>query len=112
MSDQTQSPKHTPGPWFVRHNNPNDRPLEAADFSVESFTWVVAEVYSDIGDLEEAEANARLIAAAPKMKAFLVKQRAEVVCVCGLNKIAAPLGAGIDCTACELDALIAEAEAN
>lgn len=57
--------KFTPGPWRARTND-DCKPLNVADYSIDSSTWLVAEVYSDIPE-EESKANAQLIAAAPDM---------------------------------------------
>lgn len=58
--------RHTPGPWKYRHwSNHSDRnPLEG--FSISAADRLVPTNTAE-GDLYEAEANARLIAAAPTM---------------------------------------------
>lgn len=69
--DATERPAHTPGPWKPRGSH------LALDFGiVVEDKYVIAEVFSDIRqaahiDIEEARANARLIAAAPDLLAAL-----------------------------------------
>jgi hypothetical protein len=58
----------------------------------------------------ESVANSHLIAAAPEMYEFIKRQHNEVVCICRLNNLAESFGAGIECTACTMEAIIAKAE--
>ena len=56
--------KHTPGPWFVNHEN-----ICAPDGDCDP--WFVAKIDQDCGPSREEcpEANARLIASAPELLA-------------------------------------------
>lgn len=57
--------KHTPGPWTFVPDDREDGILGV----VWGEGWPIAEIYSDILDPEEAEADTRLIAAAPELLA-------------------------------------------
>ena len=63
------SKQHTPGPWtIVSTFNASDCDGKLL-CSIEGADLYLAEVWGDIGSKEEAEANARLIAAAPDLVA-------------------------------------------
>ena len=68
--------KHTPGPW-ITYETPHGDCIIGIGPDLEPFCdHSVAEVYLDISTdetLDEAEANARLIAAAPELLAALVE---------------------------------------
>lgn len=75
--------KHTPGPWMVPHFANDDVGCGCASVLAEQYMGAVAEVFikvdlplgeggNDCPPLEEAKANARLIAAAPELLAALV----------------------------------------
>jgi hypothetical protein len=66
----TQETKFEPGPWRAEKQKPGECNPDIYPFSVQSEEWTVAEVYGDVAALD-AEANARLIAAAPKLYAAL-----------------------------------------
>lgn len=57
----------------------------------------------------EAEATAKLWAAAPELYEAVQKHYDRLTCICKLNAIVAPLGAGIECTKCTLAPLLAKA---
>lgn len=68
---QTETPvsagKHTPGPWSAKPSaDTGYGDPEWAPFQIESDEWIVAVAIGDVDDLN-AEANARLIAAAPDL---------------------------------------------
>lgn len=95
--------KHTPGPWH---------------FTSESTQWhyihsyengIVAEVRKRSNTNEEGEANARLIAAAPKMLAAL-EDACFLLNKCGINwKEAASMADSMKRSATDARAIIAEA---
>lgn len=58
---------HTPGPWPLKPTGDGKRFIVGEGLVEGPNGYDVAEVYSDDCDQEEAEANARLIAAAPDM---------------------------------------------
>lgn len=73
--------KHTPGPWAIAPgdpcviyspDNPEDEPCLAITYDVES-----ADRFHWLRDADQAEANARLIAAAPDL--LTVAMRAEYI---------------------------------
>ena len=83
VTEQARSVSHTSGPWIA-----SDRHSEYASDSAES-TWCVEQEYDDnftiavlVQDVSElrstAEANARLIAAAPDMAAELSQLEIEL----------------------------------
>jgi hypothetical protein len=75
MSDEAENvqmvPKHTPGPWPYTRTGDGKRITIGAGLVEGPNGYEVAEVYSDDCDAAEAEANARLIAAAPDLLAAL-----------------------------------------
>lgn len=80
--------QHTPGPWHFSRNSGADgiAPVDILPFRVESEDWVLAELYGDCFVLKaSAEANARLIAAAPELlapapeAAHILEQYAEYI---------------------------------
>ena len=98
--------EHTKGPWKACGDGCDEGFIRQTG---EGKLWI-ASVIDIPGGQEATEANARLIAAAPDMLEFIKRQHNGVVCVCRMNATVAPFGAGIECTACEMDALIAKAE--
>lgn len=71
MTTQTRA-QHTPGPWEVIHE------IYGHPVSVTSAGWPLADVDGNTDD--EAEANARLIAAAPDLyKALVVALDADIL---------------------------------
>lgn len=58
---------HTPGPWGFEYTEDNKRIIIGKGLVEGPDGYDVAEVYSDDCPYEEAEANARLIAAAPEL---------------------------------------------
>lgn len=96
--------KHTPPPWkFKLKNAGNGFMVSTQDDNM------ICDVFMT-NDPSIAKDRARLIAASPKLLQFAKARRDALVCVCRVNKVAAKMGAGIPCTRCEVDALIAEAE--
>ena|ERR1700733_6254475 len=93
------SESFTPGPWSYRRYDSEE--CEAPEFMV--FASRPPET------AKEKEANARLMAASPVMYQKLVEIRDGMTCVCRINKVVEPLGAGIDCTVCAINAILAEA---
>lgn len=65
--------KHTPGPWTIADGYSNSGEADAIGVvSKWPSEWVIADVWKDSENLVvEAEANARLIAAAPDLLAAL-----------------------------------------
>lgn len=72
------SPKHTPGPWLVPHMARDDHPCNCKSILAEGYMGAIATIQVDNGKsiseggndsppLEEAKANAHLIAAAPDL---------------------------------------------
>ena len=53
--------KHTPGPWDASAVG------NGAEFEITSDGWFVAVAFDGVNGQQNAEANARLIAAAPRM---------------------------------------------
>jgi hypothetical protein len=61
--------KHTPGPWLVRKAANGDRGISAPGTGI--FIEVFTEIrHSGEGALDECEANARLVVAAPDLLEF------------------------------------------
>jgi len=75
--------KHTPGPWTFVPDDREDGILGV----VWGEGWPIAEIYSDILDPEEAEADTRLIAAAPELLAALQGLYADQVDYLTLNNL-------------------------
>ena len=80
----TDKPKHTPGPWHLGCMTREEHPCNCGTILTDGYAGGIATVYIDNGllvseggnacpPLEEAQANARLIAAAPDMYEALVK---------------------------------------
>jgi hypothetical protein len=89
----------TPGPWEVGEPNQGGSVLAVGVFSDR---WHIADVWRDVPELvEEAEANARLIAAAPDLLAALKRS---------LDWLASYQGAGADRVWEQAKAAIAKAE--
>lgn len=61
--------KHTPGPWIVRANN-DGNPTITTD---EHGPWFIAELCLgiEVDGVDQAEANARLIALAPELLEYV-----------------------------------------
>lgn len=70
MKHETQKATHTPGPWSLETHETNPRNF----FKVETGKRVICDAF---GHSREDYANARLIAAAPDMLAFLRDLAAE-----------------------------------
>ena len=65
--------KHTPGPWMVIECDDDAEWLRLPYFYVQNENLDIAEIHDcDDMSLAEAEANARLIAAAPEMLESLI----------------------------------------
>jgi hypothetical protein len=81
----------TPGPWMAKASvHGSDFGIVAQDPSAESGWLVLAEVFSELrrqGDraLEEAAANARLIAAAPQLLEALKEVTELLDWACGID---------------------------
>jgi hypothetical protein len=96
--------KFTPSPWsFDKAADGNWHIRDASGNSMmcdeEYYPWV-----------PDNEADWNLIAAAPDMYTQLVKMRDSMNCVCKINKIVEPLGAGIECQVCSINAILSKAE--
>lgn len=65
------SPKFTPGPWPMKNTGDGKRIIIGEGLVEGPNGYEVAEVYSDDCPREVAEANARLIAAAPDLYDFV-----------------------------------------
>lgn len=75
MATSAAETKHTPGPWPWVRTGDGKRIVIGAGLVDGPNGYEVAEVYSDDCDREVAEANARLIAAAPEMFVALREAR-------------------------------------
>lgn len=106
----SHTPKFTPGPWkdldLRYQQNGQIRILSDGPRSSDEY-GVIANV---LRSHRQCEANARLIAAAPDLLDFVRGIFNATACVCRLNKIVEPLGAGVPCTRCDAEKLIAKAE--
>lgn len=114
MSTTKATTAPTAGPWKIepvfiaQHNGP---PLHFGEYRFPHES--TADGCSRTYPREEAEANARLIAAAPDLSAFVRKICAETLCICGLKSIVAGTSldqSELECTHCEALALIAKME--
>ena len=80
--------KHTPGPWYISKKNP----LRVIESGPRSLTLASASIkgrgVTEESSYDEAEANARLIAAAPELLALAER-------VARLNPDAGEIGAGM-----------------
>lgn len=64
----TQNATHTPGPWTFEKGATNCHKANGVLGEIEGGDFYLAAIWSDVEDLEpHAEANARLIAAAPEL---------------------------------------------
>lgn len=110
MSHVYEKSVHTPGPWAVE--NPMEFELSIVQANLPTYEWkFIASVALPNGDPREfgkdvAEANARLIAAAPELLQAL--KHAVQDCSCSVGERAS--GHHVDCRAPEWKEVIAKAE--
>lgn len=81
--------KHTKGEWEVTNQYPNGLSSLAEHIEIKSEQWSIAAVFTDGESKEEAEANAKLIAAAPELLEALIcmmKANPMFVDICIINK--------------------------
>ena len=65
---------HTPGPWIINPRQVDSSPYQILDKDDHE---IAATIYGPTGGIEEAKANARLIAAAPELLAILKRLREQ-----------------------------------
>lgn len=74
--------EHTPGPWSFAPQTEKGSTLapDIFPFQIETEDWVLAEIYGDVTALQGAvaQANARLIAAAPDLLKALIWAEAAI----------------------------------
>lgn len=98
----------TPGPWKVSEVGAGFEIDNSDGYTVAQAQQVHPHNKANT-HLRERRANAHLIAASPDLYDEVEKHYKSVVCVCKLNSIVAPFGAGIECTKCALASLLAKA---
>jgi hypothetical protein len=84
------SAMHTPGPWLISTPNSNEytRGVHGAQIG-DDFSFVICDLADDGYPEHEREANARLIAAAPRLYDFVLacKQRGDAGAAALLGEI-------------------------
>jgi hypothetical protein len=99
--------KHTQGEWKLRSGNPKDLHIRLGEKG-----FVIAEVTSGIeryiGNQEEAEANARLIATAPELLAAAEKCR-NLADICNNAMLPKSVQELLKCIETELEGVIKKA---